>query len=251
MLGTQQAQQQVQQAQHEHHLKRHRSQRQQRYRLEACPAGVDPVRQAGLFSWRLHRELLPLFVAGLDEEQLQWQPEGQQQSGRQQNGCVEQQPAAAPAAAGGRAAVSDSSPAAQQPGQQAGAASDTAPDTWLVPVVQAGFAGLRQEEQLTLATLAWAAQLPQGQLPWAGMAGSSGSGSDGSAHTSRSGIGWGAAMGGWRGGSSSASSALVQLASPYLNLARPLERFLSRRVRLRGPACAACAALCSWANLCC
>lgn len=200
--AQQQRGQQAQQAQREHHLKRHRLQRQQRYHLEGCPAGVDPVRQAGLFSWRLHRELLPLFVAALDEGQ-EWE---QQQQG--------QQPAAGP-------------------------------DTWLVPVVQAGFGGLRQEEKLTLATLAWAAGLPEAQLPWNGLPAAPWldtnaiSGNHASSDGSRGSQGWGAAMPSWRGSVAAwrrssgggGSSALVQLASPYLNLARPLERFLSRRVR--------------------
>lgn len=225
-------QQRAQQAQREHHLKRHRSQRQQRYRLEGCPAGVDPVRQAGLFSWRLHRELLPLFVAALDEGQ-EWQQQGnrQQQGSEQQGGSLAQRKAAA----------------AQQ-GQQPAAG----PDTWLVPVVQAGFGGLRQEEQLTLAALSWAAGLPEAQLPWSGLpaapwlennasSGNQASSGGGSSDSSSGSQGWGAAMPSWRGGipawrrsgggGGGGSSALVQLASPYLNLARPLERFLSRRVR--------------------
>ncbi|PRW60278.1 CDP-diacylglycerol--glycerol-3-phosphate 3- mitochondrial [Chlorella sorokiniana] len=87
-------------------------------------------------------------------------------------------------------------------------------------------------------------QLPDAQLPWSGLrtapwlvrSSGSGGGSSGSDPSSSS-RGWVAAMpswGGsaaaWSGGSSnSGASALVQLASPYLNLARPLERFLSRR----------------------
>ncbi|KAL4449530.1 hypothetical protein ABPG77_007174 [Micractinium sp. CCAP 211/92] len=215
-----------------HHLQRHRLQRGQRYGLGPCPAGVDPVLGAALFSRRLRAELLQLFVpqpawhsvldfAALEAEAAEAALE-----------------AAAGAPAGPASAASSEAPAAGeitqawQLGEAAaqgitlpGSSASSVPDTWVVPLVQAGFAGVRQEERCTLGLLSWATQQPAQQQqpstswrqagPWPGSsswgtwasAGSTASGSDG-------------------GGG---PSVLLQLASPYLNLARPLEWFLSRQ----------------------
>jgi hypothetical protein len=83
-------------------------------------------------------------------------------------------------------------------------------------MVQAGFAGVRQEERCTLALLQWAMQQQQAQQASQLGAGNSGPGSSGSNSS---------------GGSRSSGSGrvLLQLASPYLNLARPYESFLPGR----------------------
>jgi hypothetical protein len=96
-------------------------------------------------------------------------------------------------------------------------------------MVQAGFAGVRQEERCTLALLQWAMQQQQQQQAQqaAGNAGLDSSGSDSREGNTSSGSG----------------RVLLQLASPYLNLARPYESFLSRQAR------GICCCLLSWHQL--
>ena len=135
-----------------------------RFRLGAVPAGVDPVRQAWLFNRQLRRRLLDLFVpdgggaraamtdvAVLEAEHAElaeahaWRP----------NGVAGSDAPCWPPLPG------TSAPDAAQPGGSAGnlllprqqQQQQEPVDTWVAPVCQAGFAGLRQEERLTLSLL--------------------------------------------------------------------------------------------------
>ena len=223
--------------QQHHHLQRHRLQRQQRYRLAPCPVGVDPVLQAPLFCQHLRRELLQLFVpqAGwqsvLDFAVLHAEEEAAEAAAeaavppdvgqRQQRGWHSRLGGESSAArSSGSSASCDSGAATGQglglPAAPAAAAAEAeaaaAADTWIVPMVQAGFAGVRQEERCTLALLQWAMQQQQQHQQQPQQAPQSGTG----ARTSSS---------------SGSGRVLLQLASPYLNLARPYESFLSRQAR--------------------
>ncbi|KAL4443904.1 hypothetical protein ABPG75_011641 [Micractinium tetrahymenae] len=237
-----------------HHLQRHRLQRGQRYGLGPCPAGVDPVLGAALFSRRLRAELLQLFVpqpawhsvldfAALEAEAAEAEleaaagapagpalaaagdgpPVGQQESGAAGVPPTSAAPAAPPAAA-----------AAAEGAALAGSLGGSAPDTWIVPLVQAGFAGVRQEERCTLALLSWATQQQGQQQGQEGQQQQSFPASWQQAQLWPGGFNWGS----WTSSGSSAGqpiasggspSVLLQLASPYLNLARPLEWFLTRQ----------------------
>lgn len=182
----------------------------QRYRLGPCPAGLDPVRQAGLFAAALRHHLLQLLVPRPGWQQVvDFAVLAQEDEAAAAAAQPHPHAAAAPASAEPPLAdLRGASFAHDTPAVAAGAAAAAAAaaaDTWIVPLVQAGFAGVRQEERGTLALLAWATQ-----------AGDAGKGR----HCSH-------------GSGAGGACALLQLASPYLNLARPYEALLARQVSVR------------------
>lgn len=196
-----------------HHLKRHRLQRQQRYRLEPCPAGVDPVRYPAAFSRRLRAELLPLFCG---PDPRRWAPALDfavlaAEAASAEDGAADAWGSSGSSGSGGGGGVS-SDRWSEGAAAASASAAKAAADTWLVPLVQAGFAGVRQDERGTLAALAWACSGGGGGSQLGPSAGSGGSGSG-----------------------PRVPAPLVQLASHYLNLGRPYERLLSRQVARRPP----------------
>ena len=166
------------------------------FALGPCPAGWDPGHHAWLFNRQFRESMLGLFVPDparwqsavhpavlLAEEadgvagggHASWQlpstqtaaPAGAPLAGMNAHPGGGGAAAAAAGAAGralghqldheqlGQTAAAPAMPRHQQ--QQPGG---EVPDTWVVPLLQAGFAGLRQEERCTLGLLAHAADLP-------------------------------------------------------------------------------------------
>ncbi len=207
---------------------------QQGFRLATPPLGVDPVRHAWLFGRTLREGLLQIFVPPGGETGVvdfgvlaaeqgdgahpavaqeagrgtgqggSWAAhahssggngEGRVSSGSSREGLPSsvgwEQPwphppardpaSSGPAAAGGQGPDPD-------PAGDAAAGGTAVSDTWVLPLAQAGFAGLRQEERCTLGLLRWAAE---------------------------------ASAAGGGGG-------VLQVSTPYLNLARPYEWMLAQ-----------------------
>eukprot|EP00887_Chlorella_sp_A99_P003236 scaffold9.g3236.t1 len=149
--------------------------------LGPCPAGVDPTRHAWLFTRQLRESMLELFVpsaswqamtdvAVLEAEQAQLAEHASWRA----DCSTSQSPAWTDALGGWRREgplPSRHLPPwhQQQQQQQQQQPQCAAADTWILPVVQAGFAGLRQEERCTLALLELAAAQPGSLLQARGM----------------------------------------------------------------------------------
>lgn len=248
-----------------HHLQRHRLQRGQRYGLGPCPSGVDPVLGAALFSRRLRAELLQLFVpqpawhsvldfAALEAEAAEAALEAAAGALAKPTGArfLSSAVASKPSQARQQSMAADGAPA-PAPGDPAASPTAAAPeglpytpaarvpDTWIVPLVQAGFAGLRQDERCTLSLLAWATQQQhqqahqdqqhrqQHQQPSAPLQQQPRVWPGGSSWRSWASAGSPCLDSDGSEGSGGRPAVLLQLASPYLNLARPLEWFLTQQ----------------------